>query len=65
MTRDALTNEPPVPSGAPCCLCGQWTEAPVVIGYSSASGPVFVTHRVCPQHVNATGPCIADHGAVT
>ncbi|MFF2024882.1 hypothetical protein ACFVW2_24130 [Streptomyces sp. NPDC058171] len=65
MTRDALTSEPPVPSGAHCCICGQWTVAPVVIGYSSASGPAFVTHRVCPQHVNTRGPCTTDHGSDT
>ncbi|WP_445402466.1 hypothetical protein ACSMX9_12870 [Streptomyces sp. LE64] len=65
MTREALTTAPPTESGTHCCRCGRWTTAPVVVGYGSGStsGPEFITHHVCPQHVTAPGPCTADHGA--
>ncbi|MER5490143.1 hypothetical protein [Streptomyces sp. NPDC002490] len=61
MTRDALTNAPPTEAGTHCCHCGRWTTAPVVLGYGSVSGTGFITHRVCPQHAGASGPCTADH----
>lgn len=60
MRRDALTGHPPEPLRVRCCVCGRWTEAPVTIGYSSASGAWSVTHYVCPDHV-VGGRCAADH----
>ncbi|MGX2995320.1 hypothetical protein JNUCC64_13660 [Streptomyces sp. JNUCC 64] len=64
MTRDALIDGPPAPSGARCCVCGHWTTAPVEIGYSSRSGTGYITHHVCPRDING-GQCTTNHQAAT
>ncbi|MGX2997463.1 hypothetical protein JNUCC64_24925 [Streptomyces sp. JNUCC 64] len=77
MTRDALLLDgPPAETGAHCCVCGRWTTAPVVIGYTNHSGhdgtgdatgtgpgpsTAPITHHACPRHLVTGGECVADH----
>ncbi|MGX2996298.1 hypothetical protein JNUCC64_18805 [Streptomyces sp. JNUCC 64] len=63
MIREALLGGPPTETGTHCYVCGRWTTAPVVIGYTTrhapdgtgtgtdaTTGPRSVTHHVCPHH---------------
>ncbi|MGX2996521.1 hypothetical protein JNUCC64_19975 [Streptomyces sp. JNUCC 64] len=67
MIRDALLHDgPPAETGAHCHVCGRWTTAPVVIGYTSRTSTDgdtgYVTHHACPHDIS-DGQRTADHTA--
>lgn len=56
MTAEGLTSELPPAHSAPCCRCGRWTVAGVLIRHiERASGPGVALYA-CPEHALDMAP---------